>query len=314
MLTDTLISVIIPMYNVEKYLEECILSIEKQKNVNLEIIAVDDGSTDKTLMIAKRMKKQFSNFRLYSKTNGGQASARNYGYERAGGEYVSFIDADDVTADNMLSTLLSKMANYELDIAVCGYQDFTSKGYGREYRTKADENHIYNGRDFYNLKPSLSPCDKLYKKSYLDSINFKCTEGHYAEDVFDTTYALIQANRIMYIDKCMYFYRRDNIDSTRNNLDLYRRTKLGLDKLYIAQKLDSFKKEKSLDGYIESIIIRNIVGTFFSNYYLKKEYRDSINEAAKKNQINKIVMNNLSFTSFVEIFCVGIRKLVSGGD
>lgn len=245
---DKLITVIVPMYNVEKYIKECIESIEKQTYKNIEVILVDDGSKDETYKIANELKKKYNNILLIRQENSGQASARNVGLKMAKGDYISFIDSDDFIHLDMYRTLIKIAITSDLDIVECCLQDiFVNTGkLGSRYYINVDENKIYDGVEFYNLKPSLSPCNKLYRKTFLNKIKFKCTEGHFAEDAYDTTYAILMAKRIVHINKVFYYYRRDNMESTRNNQSISRRIKLGQDKLFIANKLDTFRREKNL--------------------------------------------------------------------
>lgn len=93
--SEIFFSIIIPIYNMEKYLEECINSIVCQQNDDCEIVLVDDGSKDTSFQIAKRLSEQYANIRCFKKENGGVASARNYGIEKAEGKYLIFLDADD---------------------------------------------------------------------------------------------------------------------------------------------------------------------------------------------------------------------------
>jgi glycosyltransferase involved in cell wall biosynthesis len=115
------ISVIVSMYNIEKYLEECIESLIKQDLKDIEIILVNDGSTDGTLEIAERYEKAYSNIRIINKTNGGLSSARNVGLFYAKGEYVSFIDGDDYILPSMFELMYQSASEYNSDMVMIGY-------------------------------------------------------------------------------------------------------------------------------------------------------------------------------------------------
>jgi glycosyltransferase involved in cell wall biosynthesis len=100
-----LISIVVPVYNSEKYLEKCLVSLINQTYKNIEIIVINDGSTDGSLDIAKQLAKRDSRVKVYSKKNGGLSSARNHGIEKASGEYIGFVDSDDYIDCNMYSYL-----------------------------------------------------------------------------------------------------------------------------------------------------------------------------------------------------------------
>lgn len=313
------ISVIIPMYNVENYIEQCITSIENQTYQNLEIIMVDDGSSDLTLMKAKQLKEKYNNIKLISQKNGGQAKARNIGLSVAKGEYISFIDADDFISKKMYEIMLSKMKKNNLDLIEANYQDvFMQKNkYGIKYTIKnIDENSIYNGKEYFELKPSLSPCNKLYSFNYLKKINFKCSEGHYAEDAYDTSNIILKSSRIMYIDEVVYYYRRDNENSTRNNSNIDRRIKLGKDKLYISNRLEELRKELKIKKgtYLSNIIVRNSLGSFVSPLFFKSnKYKKEIKREFKKIMAFNIIKNNLTLKIVIELFITGLKRLFKKG-
>ncbi|SJZ77222.1 glycosyltransferase family 2 protein [Anaerorhabdus furcosa] len=312
------ISVIVPMYNVEKYLEECVDSIEKQTYKNIEVILVDDGSEDSTFEVAKCLAKKYKNIVLLQQENGGQAKARNTGLIKASGQYISFVDADDFIDSRMFEIMIQACEKHNLDIMECCYQDvfMKKKVFGNKYFLRIDEQKIYDGKEFFEFKPSLSPCDKLYKHSYMKKINFKCTEGHYAEDAYDSSYAILSAKRIMHSNTIVYFYRRDNLGSTRNNQDIIRRVKLGEDKIYIANKLEELRKDMEIHGgYLSNIIVRNILGTILCPFCLKsKYYRGKIRKYFIQYKVNRLIRNNLSFSIIFDLTLVGIRKLITKGD
>lgn len=116
---DPLISVIIPVYKVEKYIEHCLRSVMNQTYSRLEIIAVDDGSPDKSGEICDRLALEDDRLRVYHKENGGVSSARNFGLDHASGDYIAFIDSDDYVAENYIGYLVELAQSYDADIACC---------------------------------------------------------------------------------------------------------------------------------------------------------------------------------------------------
>lgn len=121
---DLLISVIIPVYNAEKYLEQCLNSIKNQTYKNFEVIIVNDGSKDNTDSICKKFAQSDSRFRYFSKENGGVSSARNFGLDNANGHYITFIDGDDWVEHNHLEILIKSITENNSDIAICSYKEF----------------------------------------------------------------------------------------------------------------------------------------------------------------------------------------------
>jgi len=148
-----LISVIVPVYNVEKYLENCIDSILNQTYKNLEIILVDDGSTDKSSEICDNYSQQHSNIITIHKKNGGLSDARNKGIDAANGKYISFIDSDDTIDALFFETLYSLIKRYDCDMSLVFfkrvYEDGTDKDYDNEFYF---EKCFSNVELFKNLK------------------------------------------------------------------------------------------------------------------------------------------------------------------
>jgi glycosyltransferase involved in cell wall biosynthesis len=309
---DKLISIIVPMYNVELYLEKCVESIEKQTYQNIEVILVDDGSKDNTLEIANNLAKKYDNINVYMQKNQGQGAARNTGIAHLHGEYVMFIDADDFMSTEMCEKLLTIMLRFRLDIVECSYQEvfclINTMGY--VYHTHVPEKVILTGSDFYENKPILSCCNKLYSKEYLNKINFKFTENHFAEDVYDISSVILHAKRIMRIDKSLYYYRKDNVSSTRNSQNLDHKIKLGTDKLFIAEKLNRLRKELGTSGYMSNIIVRNIFGAVFSpNIFKLPQYRKKISSSFNEYGIINVLYENISLKILYQLFIVGFNRI-----
>ena len=122
------ISVIVPVYNVEKYIEKSIISIINQSYTDIEIIVVNDGSTDDSIKICELLSKKDSRISIYNKENGGLSSARNFGMNFATGKYVIFIDSDDYIDKDMLAELYGNITKYDADVSVCGiYNVYSGK-------------------------------------------------------------------------------------------------------------------------------------------------------------------------------------------
>lgn len=306
-----LVSVIIPVYNVENYILDCIDSILNQSYKNFEIILIDDGSKDQSY-------EKLFNFILELKTsnrivllkqeNGGQAKARNLGLDYCRGTYVIFVDSDDFIDEKMLETLVENIKTYNLDICQCTYMNWFGNNdpFNNIYEMNIEDQVVYNGLEYYEKFPSLSPCDKMFKKDFLDKIRFRCIEGYYAEDVFDISKLILNSSRIMFIKECLYFYRRNNMNSTRNDNNMKKKIKLCEDKLYIACRLYDYLKEKNIRSDAANVIIvRNILGPFFNANIKHKEYVKSLIVQVKRTNAFFILLKSTRckyISEFLKIF------------
>ena len=209
---NELISVIIPVYNVEKYICKCVDSILEQSYTNIEIILVDDGSPDNCAMICDKYEKKDGRIKVVHKENGGLSSARNVGLEMSLGEYIIFIDSDDWIESTYIEKLYCRLKENNADIAVpafClsyenGIQIIDSRISKCTVYTSEEslENFLFNGY--------LTPCvaSKLWKKSLWDEI--RCPEGKLFEDQFTTYKLLMSANKVVYDpDVYYYYYKRE---------------------------------------------------------------------------------------------------------
>lgn len=200
-----MISVIVPVYNVEKYLPECLESIVKQSYENMEILAVDDGSTDSSTEILKQASLQDARIHVLRKENGGLSDARNYALDRAKGEYAAFIDGDDTIHPQMLQKMLEVCEKEQADIAVCDM----------EYHFENSTKKFSSGGEFaagcVKDNPSLirmnnSACNKLYRMSLFEEVRFP--KGKYYEDLACVPSVLYEAGKIVKINEPFYYYRQ----------------------------------------------------------------------------------------------------------
>lgn len=201
------ISVIIPIYNVASYLDKCLQSIVKQTYSNLEIILVNDGSTDNCDDICKAWEQKDNRFIYIYKKNGGVCSARNLGLDHATGNYVAFVDADDYLSPFIYERLHTLMTEYQADLAICG-------------RTRILEDKMINYKDT-DLQIFSNGCvdmrklscqfdlnistNKLYKMELFKSIRFPLGMT-YAEDLFIVPDLLRKAKKVIYISEGLYYY------------------------------------------------------------------------------------------------------------
>ena len=194
------ISVIVPVYNVEEYLDECLLSLVRQDYDNYEVIVVNDGSTDKSLKIAKKYEKKYPKLiKVYDKKNGGLSSARNYGIDKSTGEYLMFIDSDDYVFDNCLSVVGKHINGNHYDILVYSFL----VGEDKQYNMLYDDNINDLYKRYIVGKPNA--CNKVCRKELFNDIKFPI--GLYYEDLATMPKFAKGDVKIKFIGDALYFYR-----------------------------------------------------------------------------------------------------------
>lgn len=185
------ISVIVPVYNVEKYLSQCLDSIIHQTYKNLEIILVDDGSTDSSGLICDNYSQKDKRIKIIHKCQGGLSDARNAGLKIATGEYISFIDSDDFIDKNMYSILINNTQKYNSDIVWFNYYNYYSKKHfinssiiknNDLYDLSSSDKIKFAKNLFYQYKMDAHVWAKLYKRSIFNNIKFPY--GKLFEDIF----------------------------------------------------------------------------------------------------------------------------------
>ncbi|MDB4734243.1 glycosyltransferase [Akkermansiaceae bacterium] len=209
------VSVIVPVYNVEKYLKECIESIINQTYQNLEIILVDDGSTDRSLSICERFAGLDRRIWVIRKDNGGPGagSARNVGLERSTGEYLTSVDSDDILSEDMFELMVTAIEKFDADIAACNYSKFQD---GSEEEVCVKRRRIESKPElldpFHAIKRLLNGefnqvvWAKIYKRTVIG--NFRFEEGVGNEDEFWTYRLLGESNLIVQIPDILLYYRQ----------------------------------------------------------------------------------------------------------
>lgn len=206
---ETLLSVIIPVYNVEEYLEKCVESILNQTYTDLEVILVNDGSRDSSGAICDAFAQKDSRVRVIHKANGGLSSARNAGMDAATGEYITFVDSDDWLEADGYAHLMELMERYQVRL-VCGGNYDVDGGTGektlgvcpaKEEVVTAEE---FVGRMFMWQGCDSSACDKIYHKSLLEG--FRYPEGRVCEDVAVTYKIVLSTDRAAFSERPFYNY------------------------------------------------------------------------------------------------------------
>lgn len=257
------ISVIIPAYNIENEISRCLNSVLKQTYKNIEIIVVDDGSSDRTLEILNLYEQKYDNVIVVHQENQGVFSARLNGIKRATGKWIGFVDGDDEIEEEMYFSLMKNAMEYQADISHCGYgmdfPDRTDLYYGTD-RIIYQDNHT-GLKDLLSgifIEPAL--VNKLYRKNLLDGIeNEKGLDStiRINEDLLMNFYLFKKAKKAIYYDKCYYHYiiRKNSASTSKIN-----KNKLEDPKKVLMILLSETKEEPELNQIVEERYVRYLVG------------------------------------------------------
>ncbi len=257
-----MISVIVPVYKVEEFLDRCVKSIVEQTYTDLEIILVNDGSPDKCPDMCEAWAKKDKRIKVVHKKNGGLSDARNAGLEVSTGEYIAFVDSDDYVDTNIYMRLHEEMMKQDVDIICCKYVDVNEKGERIDRTVKFfDEpnyNQVYKGRDFLValLESKSMPVawNKLYKRKVIEEKYFK--KDIYSEDYFFLLTIAYKELSVYFIEDELLFYTA---------------------------------REKSItDGFNEAFNLDQVMNVFNAEEFLKEKFGEDIDISIKTAQFKAI--------------------------
>lgn len=281
---EDLISIVIPVYNVEKYLPRCLESVISQSYENLEIIVVNDGSTDDSLSVCKKYERSDSRIVVINKSNGGLSSARNIGLLKSKGKYIAFIDSDDYIAKTFIEELYKCIKNSGANIAFCNYMIVTTLENSVE--KDINENQV-NDRVFSNKKDIMNlffnkNCDlavpawnKLYFKNLFDDILYP--DGSIYEDEATTYKLFYKSEKVAFHNSKLYYYYRRPNSITKSLLE--EKNLVVFDRLEEIVDYYNKNKEFSLEKKAKIRLLKN--GAIYY-YRALKEYKSSNNFKSKK--------------------------------
>ena len=285
-----LISIIIPVYNVEDYLHYAIESLEKQTYKNFEIILVNDGSTDDSGKLCDEYSEKYSNVRVFHKENGGLSDARNFGVQQAKGEFITFLDPDDYLEVYSLELLAGIQEMYDCDIVSTRVKATELYNvYSNHYLTEENfKNVVIMDRDvfleeaFYDKVATVSACGKLYRKSILE-IPFP--KGRIYEDLYIISGHVGKANKIVHTPLQIYnYYKRQgsivNSKFTSKQYDFF--DAIAYNRQVIREKFNN------VDKLVTAINAKEVIGSF---KIIGSAYKTSISDVYK---IRKLIKENCS--------------------
>ena len=291
------LSIVLPVFNVEKYLDRCIKSILEGTYKDLELVIVNDGTKDNSENIIIRYLEKYNNITYIVKENGGLSHARNVGYTYAKGEYIAFFDSDDYIEKDMYEKLMAKVKDYNYDIVVCdlymeyeqtGKKIYVGSNVEKEYKDVEEYNNGISIRKEIMEKIYIAVHNKIYKKKLIEKTfenGMPFVNGMYYEDIV-YTYSILQNTRsISFVKEPLYYYVQ-RIGSISNNYDK---------KLYdiitsVEMLIENAVENNRFEDYkeiLEYIGIRYMYGTFMKRIAKtknKKIYLEGYNRVIQEDK------------------------------
>lgn len=302
---EPLVSIIVPIYNVEPYLKKCIDSIINQTLTNIEIILVNDGSTDNSGNIIDEYAKKDKRIIAIHKENGGQASARNMGLDIASGKYIGFVDSDDWIELDMYENLYKKIKHTNSDICICGRRAYNEDGKLSnainlqdeiiDFNKNNDKKHILD-KFFYSY--TVVVWNKLYKNEIINNNNIRFKDVNYvgSEDALFNYCVLSSAKRITSIEN-IYYNQLSREGSTA------RTYKPG----YMNRTANMIKCMSDYSKKINSMMIYNDLSPLFLLFFY--QWNMSNIKSVKNENLEQIILKEITEASFNKEFMKCVRKL-----
>lgn len=301
------ISIIVPVYNAEKYLNKCIESITNQTIKDLEILLINDGSTDHSLKICREYETKDARIRVIDKKNSGPSDTRNLGIKKSTGDYILFVDSDDYIENTMLEEMYQKIVEEEVDVVRCNIKKYKNEiDYQIENMYELANKKITQEKigkilfHFLTLKENLGCYSVLLliKKSVIQKFN---TNIRFMEDYEYYARLLLNITSIYFLDKPLYHYRYNGVGLSKSE---ERAMKNILDMTEVMIAVEKILQKKDLE-----YLIKEINTTYFSIWIAKmmiyldcgyQQTRKKIKELLKNNEI-KARLINLNFSSLNKV-------------
>lgn len=320
-----LISIVLPIYNVEDYLERCLLSIKDQTLNDFEVLCINDGSTDDSQIIIDKYVAIDSRFKSYQKTNGGLSDARNYGLARSKSELVMFVDSDDHLESSLLKKAYDRLVKDDLDMVVFDfYKVYLEDGHKEIIKNQFLENKIYSLSEYPELLCFVhnAAWNKLYKKRLFVDNDVTYPFGYRHQDLATTPKLIYLADRIGFVNEALYDYLADRpnnltqqydnkiyhiIDMNMEYLEYYKKHEIftkyyeQLKYLCVINVLNSLKKVVNFTDY--AFIKRFVLDAFRFIYHYFPDYPSCIYDL-KQEKIDMIYLNK----TFLLLY-INYRKL-----
>lgn len=303
----TLISVLIPIYNGEKHINKCIESIINQTYKNIEIICINDGSTDNTKEILENFQKKDKRIKIINKKNSGYGSSLNLGIEKAKGKYITIIESDDNIKNTMLETLLNKMEENDVDIVKANFYKVSNtikKNTSKYFINKITNINLFP--QMLLIQPSI--WSAIYKKEFLtkNNIKFKETKDASYQDTSFHFKTMFLAKNILLLDEPLYYYTINNSNSSINSKN----------KAFAIfneiEEINNFIKDKNINKNLLTIKnifeYKTIIWNFdrIQNKYNKKVFNKALKYFKLYNY--KVLIKNKSLTKKDKLYLSILNK------
>lgn len=280
-----LLSIVVPVYNVEKYLEQCMRSILID-SCDYEIILVNDGSTDNSKQICEKFAREFSVVKLVNKKNAGLSAARNTGFENAKGKYILFLDSDDYLVDGSVTKILKYIEDKNEDVLMSDYYEVCENEIVDTVRFKIDETKNINNikKQIFSDQGCIWTAWKfIVKREFLEKKNISFKEGYLHEDVDYTTRIILAMDSFKYMDFIWYNYRVSREGSIMSK----RNVKSTIHTAQIIIDLEKDIRESEYNEEFYSLVLSRLSKVFFTTirYSLNSNKEDL-------EKINKIIHDN----------------------
>ena len=314
------VSIIVPVYQVEKYIRQCVDSILAQTFTDFELILVDDGSKDKSGQICDEYARMDTRVKVIHKENGGAADTRNRGMDQAVGNYVMFVDSDDYLAPTMLECLYRNMLNENADIAACNYLYFYENDRQKDFATNVKSEVLTGAEIFYYRKNERNygfwtvVWNKLMKRETVGKVRFP--SGKYYEDEFWANEIYQMDIKIVTTPECLYYYRQ-HVNSTLRQKKIARSLNLieaYQERIYIYLKEQKYAEQAykvlvySLEHLQESRSLITNEDERIKYIQAEKRTKDIVNQL-KKRKLSRIQKVSLVFLGINQciVFSVGFK-------
>ena len=284
---NKLISIIIPCYNIENYIEKCIESIENQTYKDIEIIAVDDCSKDGTIVKLKELQERYSNLQVYQNDkNRGAAYSRNFAMKKAKGEYIGFVDSDDYITDDYYEKLMETAEKEKADLVATDIEIVYENNSNAPILSRACLGEVTKF-NLVNNGLAASPCNKIIKKELIEKYPF--LEGKINEDVASILPAIVKAKKVAYVQGIKYFYVQRN-NSVQNEEVTTKRLEMfdSINTCFERIKDDKdFKKYQSAILYQQVLLLYMVIIPKQKDYEKRQELLDIFMEKQEKYNLYK---------------------------
>ena len=296
-------SIIVPVYNVEKYINECLSSLINQTYKNIEIVVINDGSSDNSLSLIEEYSRIDDRIRVIDQKNMGLGYTRNVGIDNAVGDYILFVDSDDYISLNTCEEIEAVLSyNNEVDIIVLGRYRFADEVYMQDPISKGktcfETGESYLLHCVKNECFTASSCNKVFNRSFLEKNELRFDTGVLYEDLLFVFKALICSSSLIVMDSPYYYYRWNRNDSIINTIK-----EKDKDVLYTVNMMEKFLVQKNKIYLKENALYKELIFTWVGNALLFK-YPQKKPFSIRANRIVKEVLNDMNFKKYVQYFWV----------